>query len=314
MRILELPDIFRTPSPHIYPPFKNGRYMEEYFYDFIVKNINNLENNINYTYIPVFWTNLQVSDGFDSRKNMYNNLLKEAYNTNNKDTLYFTIVQHDDCILLDLPENTIIFGACSGHIPLPLIYEDTNNLLKNIITTNKFDQTILCSFVGSETCTLRESLKSLTQSPGFIIQTKGWNVNVNINDINNFIGLTVRSIFCLAPRGYGRNSFRFYEAIQLGSIPIYIYDDHNWLPYKDSIDYSTFSIVIHEHDIDKLPSILKSITNDKIIEMQKTLLDVQHFFTLDYMCEYILHTLEHINKYKQTYMELIPGKQTMSLI
>ena len=76
MIILELPDFFRNPSPHIYPPFKNGRYMEEYFYDYITNNIGKFEE-LDYVYIPVFWTNLQVSGDFEAKKQYYNEFLKE---------------------------------------------------------------------------------------------------------------------------------------------------------------------------------------------------------------------------------------------
>ena len=40
--------------------------------------------------------------------------------------------------------------------------------------------------------------------------------------------------FNLAPRGYGRSSFHTYELVQMGFIPIYLYDDHEWLPYRGS--------------------------------------------------------------------------------
>ena len=35
----------------------------------------------------------------------------------------------------------------------------------------------------------------------------------------------------MAPRGYGRTSYRLAEIIQLGRIPVYIFDDFEWLPY-----------------------------------------------------------------------------------
>eukprot|EP01035_Chromulina_nebulosa_P017912 gene17912-23532_t len=39
--------------------------------------------------------------------------------------------------------------------------------------------------------------------------------------------------FNLAPRGYGRSSFRFAESIQMGRVPIFLYDDIPWVPYQD---------------------------------------------------------------------------------
>lgn len=39
------------------------------------------------------------------------------------------------------------------------------------------------------------------------------------------------SSFSLAPRGLGRTSFRLFETMHLGLIPIYVWDDYEWLPY-----------------------------------------------------------------------------------
>jgi hypothetical protein len=43
-----------------------------------------------------------------------------------------------------------------------------------------------------------------------------------------------RSLFNLAPRGFGRASFRLTELIQMGLIPVYLWDDVEWLPYAGS--------------------------------------------------------------------------------
>lgn len=41
-----------------------------------------------------------------------------------------------------------------------------------------------------------------------------------------------RSNFTLAPRGHGSSSFRMYEALQLGSIPIYIWQYDPLIPFQ----------------------------------------------------------------------------------
>ena len=42
------------------------------------------------------------------------------------------------------------------------------------------------------------------------------------------------TMFNLAPIGMGRASFRLAEIIQLGRIPVYLYEDFPWSPYEDS--------------------------------------------------------------------------------
>ena len=52
------------------------------------------------------------------------------------------------------------------------------------------------------------------------------------------------SKYNLAPRGYGRSSYRFAEIVQIGRIPVYLYDDMKWLPYQDTnISLSTFGFI-----------------------------------------------------------------------
>ena len=203
---------------------------------------------------------------------------------------YFTIVQHDDGPLLDLPPGTIVFGASTGTVPLPLIYEDVS---ERLLKEPRIKKDVLASFVGSMTHPIRDAMiKAVDGKDGIVCQGKnGWNAHISDDLADVFIKLTLRSKFCLAPRGYGRSSFRFFEAMQLDTIPVYIWDDICWLPYQDVIDYSTFSVLIHKDDIHKTYEILSSISDGKYEEMQCVLREVRHKFTLEWMCNYIHHFL-----------------------
>ena len=205
---------------------------------------------------------------------------------------YFTIIQHDDGSMLRLPPNTVVYGACNGNIPLPLIYEDKEDRLVN--RRNKTPKTfreksILCSFVGTTTHNIRrECIKKLQNKPGFeFVVREGWSSNVNTDLQEKFIELTLNSKFALAPRGYGRSSFRFFEIFKLGSIPIYVWDDIEWLPYLDIVDYNKFCISIHSSEIDELPSILGKITEERYERMWQEYEKIKNIFELDFICKYI---------------------------
>ena len=43
-----------------------------------------------------------------------------------------------------------------------------------------------------------------------------------------------KTVFSLAPRGYGRSSFRLFEMLQAGRVVVYLYDDVPWLPYAST--------------------------------------------------------------------------------
>ena len=293
LRILDIGKQFRPKTSIVYPPFKNGRYMEEYFYDYSTNPENNDKiNGQDYVYIPAFWTNIQNHPNFSNMKDSLNVLLKRATQLLPNSTNYFTVVQADLGVELVLPKNTLVFGACYGDIPLPLIYEDTTNRLLNEPQLQQ--RKILGSFVGTYTHPLRQKIfLSVGRNSNFKFQTTDtWTNSVSQPQADAFIKTTLNSKFCLAPRGFGRSSFRFFEAIQLDTIPVYFWDDIEWLPYKDILDYSKFSVSIHESDINKTAEILKSISNDKYASMLEELKRVRHYFTLEGMSEYIIGKLK----------------------
>ena len=121
-----------------------------------------------------------------------------------------------------------------------------------------------------------------------IITNSNWTANVEQNKQDKFIQTTLTSKFALAPRGYGRSSFRFFEIFKLGSIPIYIWDDREWLPYKDVIDYSKICISIHIDELDTLEERLLNINEDQYNQMIQEYNNIKHMFDLEYMCEYII--------------------------
>lgn len=291
LQILELGKQFRPATSVVYPPFKNGRYMEEYFYDYVMAHKDEITSER--VYIPAFWTNLQIHPNFQSMKSNYDILLKRAYSLMPEDTKYFTIVQNDLGVELTLPPNTLVFGACFGDIPLPLIYEDTTNRLLN--TTRSFHRKHLASFVGTHTThPLRNKLfVQIGRKPNFKFDSKGdWSNVIPERLAENFINSTLSSKFCLAPRGFGRSSFRFFEAMLLDTVPVYFWDDIEWLPYKDVLDYSKFSVSIHDNDIPRTAEILKSISNEKYVSMVEELKRVRHHFTLEGMSEYIFNKIK----------------------
>ena len=283
--------LFYVNNSVTYPPFKNGYYLEEYFFEYMKTN-NIDKNSEGRKYIPALWTNFQIEGWFTSKKVEMQLSLDEYIKENPSENGYFTVVQYDDGPLLRLPEGTIIYGACSGTIPLPLIYEDRNNTLVKL-NSRKFEyieKELLCSFVGTITHNVREFCKNiLSGREGFTMHIRnGWSTDVNEDLQKIFVDNTIKSKFALAPRGYGRSSFRFFEIFQLGSVPVYVWDDIEWLPYKDKIDYKKICVSIHISEINNLESILKGITEKEYNEMIAEYERIKHMFGLNEMCKYIV--------------------------
>lgn len=272
-----------------YPPFKNGLYLEEYFMNKLFSENISLKRK----YIPAFWTNFQIENWFDSNKEQMQNALNEWVLNNPSENGYICVVQHDDGPLLQVPENTIIYGSCSGHISIPLIYQDINNTLASCEKKGFDEKNILCSFVGRITTNhilpnVRQVMfdKLHDKNNHFSIINSGcWN-NSELQQL--FITTTINSKFALAPRGYGRASFRFFECFLLGTIPIYIWNDINWLPFQNIIDYSRLCVSIHVSEIDNLEDILLSIDKTRYNDMLSYYNEIKHLFELEGMCSQII--------------------------
>jgi hypothetical protein len=271
--------VFHQPTTVVYPPFKNGIYLEEYF----------SRHNTRGNYIDVFWTNLQIDPRYRAGLHpIVQNLVNREYCDVSRH--YFTVVQHDDGVMVKLPPNTTVYAAGgTGHVPLPLIYEDNTNRLEEYTKYGFNEKTHLCSFVGSITHKVREQIMNMFYGKSwFKHQVYGWTNQISQDKQESFVEITSKSKFCLAPRGYGRSSFRFYEAFQLGAIPIYVWDDIEWLPYMEFLDYSRFCISIHVSKIGDLESKLLSITEEQYMEMCREYENVKHWFSLEGMTKYIL--------------------------
>ena len=288
--------LFYCRNKDTYPPFKNGLYLEEYF----LRKITSENLLLKRKYIPALWTNFQIEGWFESKKLEMQIALNNWLRENPCEDGYFTIVQYDDGPKLNIPENTIVYGACSGNIPIPLIYQDINNTLINIPKKSFSEKKKLCSFIGNITGNhiqpnVREIMKNVFEkNPKFVFYNSGgWTPSVNVDLQKIFVNTTINSKFALAPRGYGRGSFRFFECFQLGTIPIYIWNDIEWLPFKNVIDYSRLCISIHISQINNLEKKLESITEAEYNNMFNYYNEIKHLFELEGMSNQIIKEINN---------------------
>ena len=292
--------LFKCKTQNAYPPFKCGLYLEEYFF----RKITTENTDMKRKYIPVLFTNFQVQPWFRFKsKRMYmQRKLDEWIAANPSESGYFAVIQHDDGPALKLPANTITFGGSQGTYPLPLIYEDTRATLENIPRKTWAEKPILCSFVGNITADTvlpnvrQEIFNQLSGNPNFqLINSGGWKSNIDKSLQYVFISETINSKFALAPRGYGRSSFRFFECFQLGTIPVYIWNDINWLPFQHIINYSKLCIVIHIDQLAELETILlavDSVTYSSMFEYYDT---IKYLFAMEGMSNEIIKMINSTN-------------------
>lgn len=117
-----------------------------------------------------------------------------------------------------------------------------------------------------------------------------WRVVRNAQD--EMISVMSDSIYTLCPAGVSPNSYRIYEAMSVGSIPVIIADD---LVLPVGIDWSKCSIRIREHDIASIESVLRSFTPDEVKEFQCNVREIyEKYLSIDVKFDYFVSCIETI--------------------
>ena len=99
--------------------------------------------------------------------------------------------------------------------------------------------------------------------------------------------------FNLVPRGHGRGTFRLAETIQVGSIPVHLFNDFPWIPYAGT--YASVEAIGMLGKVGQLHKIVKKIAtitaNDcngtYIKEMRLKVLSIRHYYTIPGVMEQI---------------------------
>ncbi len=232
-------------------------------------------------YLPVLWANfyqhVQVHE-YTPRQSLrimesMRHLLAHELDRTKR---YFTLMAYDHAIWEwhAFPHNVLVFSAGGwGDVPIPWLKGSPR------FTCPRKD--IFLSFVGrlggaSDFTGLRSRMFDALKGDALFAQGTGWRETMG------------RSTFSLCPRGLGRSSYRLYESLSLGSIPVYIWDDVEWLPYSDEIDWDEISIRIHVDDLGGLGSLLRSYSPGKILSMQSRIAELhESYFTLEGACRQI---------------------------
>jgi hypothetical protein len=274
MNTVIVPPVF---SPHIIPvyPPHNELIFEEW-----VSNVY-VGCNSDRLYLPVFWTSYYVNNDYGKDAESLKRLhffLSEL----DKTKKYFTICQYDDGTMIDWE----IFGLDvlefnmskkKGGV-LPLLCQPHPYKFKG-------GKKWLANFIGSKTHEIRNSAE-------FIKNRNGYYISYENHDIETYCRILHESIFTLCYRGYGENSFRISEAIQFGSIPVYISTGNDFI-LPSWIDFGSFGVVILEKEAYRIHEILESIEPETIVEKQNALSEAyENFYSYEANLKHIIKYLE----------------------
>lgn len=120
----------------------------------------------------------------------------------------------------------------------------------------------LFSFVGWNNHPVRDRILQLNHARAHIADSSSFNIYAPGSDIRgkddrmkSFVEVTRKSKFVLCPRGMGTSSFRLFEALALGRVPVIISDQ--WVEPAGP-RWREFSLRVSERDLDRLPGIVES--------------------------------------------------------
>jgi FkbM family methyltransferase len=275
-------DEFRPKMPFCYP-VDNDQTFEEYFLATYSGEVTGRK------YIPVNWTSYQINSDFGKDFKKIEKL-QNVIDLLDRNEKYFTIVQYDDGILPYFGKLDCIVFSGSGmgakgenvrKIDIPLACKPHNY---------EFNQPkdIFCSFIGRlETHPIRKFLfDKFNGRDGFHFETRV--------PLDRFCEIASRSVFMLAPRGYGITSFRLLEACQYQSIPVYVTDSFS-IPFNETGYYVPVRSINYE--IDQIPDKLQKIYSDKNVYLEYLRKGNKFFVESQYINLYN-RIIYHLNNYE----------------
>jgi hypothetical protein len=271
--------------------------LELYFYEYYRLNKHRFPED--YEYIPVFWR------AYDYAKRAFfaPEGLQEKLDSLDSTKKYFTVSSCFSDMPAKLPKRTKVFSAANNFegydvVPIPLAtyqHDKPTGQLKKV----------RCSFIGlNHTHPCREMMfKKLRENSDFVFFIRNRKKLFDIashkmkyspEEYKEYIVSICQSEFVLCPRGIGPTSQRLYEVMEIGAVPIYIYDEP-FLPYQNSVDWDKLAIMIHESEIGSLSSIVERKSREEIIQYRKEYERLRDsHFTRNAVCDYILKQLHSV--------------------
>ena len=271
----------------------SGPRLDAYFLQHFEDN----SPQLSYIYIPIFWTDcrnqLQGQDGLDQ----YKKTIEQFFEGLDRSRTYFTLMQHADGFApITIPSDLRLVVFDSGGavavahpydlniitIPIPLLKQELQPSYVEKKRLGTFVGTIATEHRGTDT---RPRLLALYNGTfDFAGHREDWPAFMESGQ------------FSLAPRGYGPTSFRLYESLQLGLIPIYVWERFSWLPYQELIDWDDIAIIVGRPFI---RSIDRLVRDAPVAAMRQKILQVRHMFTYQYTAEYIVRILKEADLFSE---------------
>jgi hypothetical protein len=294
--ILNTPELLQPTKQTITYPTHNRHYdAEQDFLIWLKKQKNVITEDLSeadWHYLPVYWTRWHINHNFEAEGEGLPQLQEEVDKIIIDDKKTFTIALFDGGTLINVGKAIEFIGARTVNpgIDIPLICSPHRK--PPIQVKKKYT----ASFNGSLTThpVRLEMVEKLQDVPDVIIggslptrfyKRWLWAKNYNLNIMASYISL--------CPRGTSCNSYRFFEAMQLGTAPCLI-GDFDVRPFKKFIPWDDMSYYVS--NADKLYDLLKNLDKGEALKKGKTALKYwKNELNYQKWCKYVLMELENLN-------------------
>lgn len=270
-RVVEDTRRFRPP-PHTFAGYAGPWVENRYFDHFQAAATTPGRGRV---YLPIFWTDLaQHTPGRLKQVTAYLEGLPRA------SAKYYTVLQSSSGLGACVPAGMDLLVFAAGR-PCP---EAGRSVCIPLLKQEEHAPDVVCRttrvcfagswFGASDYKGLRSSLHSLHGArPGWeFYYGPDWRSKI------------ASSEFSLCPRGFGPTSFRLAESIQLGAVPVVIYQDELWLPYTESLDWEQCAIIVHANDAARLPELVGAADWEALHQAG---CKARQMFSYSYVCQYI---------------------------
>lgn len=243
--IINVDNKYQLPPRKIraWPEHSIGFNVEIAFLDFLLKSnfVTKNPDEADWHYLPLMWSYWQLSNNYgrDNRSELQRYLDKIILD----DYTTFTVSEADNEPGFDIGR-TVVFSANQkdGWIPIPII------TLPHQVPGKLPKKKYLSNFVGTvKPWHVRVEMQKLLENRTDV------KIEYSKKGESKFVNTILESYSTLCPRGSALSSYRFYETMQLGVVPIMI-ADYDMRPFPDRIDWESCSYFIN--DVKQLPVIL----------------------------------------------------------
>jgi hypothetical protein len=219
-------------ATHIRHPDHNNDYgLEQDFLNYLLQNKQFLTEKVDeadFHYLPVFWWRWLCNHRWSYCREFYDKVNKAILD----EAKTFTVVHVSQRqFTVQIGKKIIFLTSRSGDdvLDLPLICKA--HQLPQKMPEHKY----LVSFVGRlDTHPIREEMvRSLEKISNFYFY-------LGNNGTDFYVEKILESLITLCPRGWGGSSYRFYETMQLGRVPILL-GDYDTRPFKKYIQWDKCS-------------------------------------------------------------------------